>query len=197
VPAIGTYALEPTCSWVPRSWGGQLCVRLVESGELEIASNLIRTRGKPLWRLERLVRSLRAVAEHAGFPDAPGWYSDPDGRYQHEAYWDGEKWTGATRRPATAGVLFESRPDLRLVAQVLLGVLGFSVAPLLVVNGLVSVIGFFGEPTDFRRAFNPPTLFGLILVAWTFLGITKPTPMRYFPPTVGSLALIVWFFFIY
>ena len=30
-------------------------------------------------------------------PTKPGWYNDPDGRYSHQAYWNGEKWTGATR----------------------------------------------------------------------------------------------------
>lgn len=137
------------------------------------------------------------MANQSGLPDAPGWYSDPDGMYRHEAFWDGEKWTGETRPAARPGVLFESRPDLRLVAQVLLGVLGFSVGPLLVVNGLFSVIGLFGEPNDFRRAFSLPTLIGLTLGVWTVLGITKPTPLRYIPPLVGSIALIVWFFFIY
>lgn len=27
----------------------------------------------------------------------PGWYSDPVGAAQHQAYWDGEGWTGQTR----------------------------------------------------------------------------------------------------
>lgn len=30
-------------------------------------------------------------------PVEPGWYEDPSGEATHEAYWDGEKWTGATR----------------------------------------------------------------------------------------------------
>jgi hypothetical protein len=32
---------------------------------------------------------------------APGWYSDPEGVHTHQAYWDGEKWTGATRPQPT------------------------------------------------------------------------------------------------
>ncbi len=28
----------------------------------------------------------------------PGWYSDPSGKLSHEAYWDGEKWSGDTRK---------------------------------------------------------------------------------------------------
>ena len=34
----------------------------------------------------------------------PGWYYDPTGVASHQAYWDGEKWTGATRPgPAQIG----------------------------------------------------------------------------------------------
>ena len=32
-------------------------------------------------------------------PQRPGWYDDPDGVYEHQAYWDGIKWTGRTREP--------------------------------------------------------------------------------------------------
>ena len=27
----------------------------------------------------------------------PGWYDDPNRVYEHQAYWNGEKWTGKTR----------------------------------------------------------------------------------------------------
>ncbi len=30
-------------------------------------------------------------------PQNPGWYIDPEGKLPHQAYWDGEKWTGETR----------------------------------------------------------------------------------------------------
>ena len=33
-------------------------------------------------------------------PDGPttsGWYNDPSGRATHQAWWDGTRWTGATR----------------------------------------------------------------------------------------------------
>ncbi len=30
-------------------------------------------------------------------PTEPGWYNDPGGVYRHQAYWDAERWTGATR----------------------------------------------------------------------------------------------------
>ena len=31
-------------------------------------------------------------------PTTPGWYNDPQGVYPLQAYWDGERWTGRTRR---------------------------------------------------------------------------------------------------
>jgi hypothetical protein len=39
------------------------------------------------------------TATPRGQPTEPGWYSDPEGVRSHQAYWDGEKWTGETRRP--------------------------------------------------------------------------------------------------
>lgn len=52
-------------------------------------------------------------------PTEPGWYNDPEGRYSHQAYWDGEAWTGATReRPEYANRLI---PLLVLVLVLGLG----------------------------------------------------------------------------
>lgn len=31
-------------------------------------------------------------------PRKPGWYNDPEGVHEHQAYWDGEQWTGRTRK---------------------------------------------------------------------------------------------------
>jgi hypothetical protein len=78
---------------------------------------------------------------------------------------------------------------------VLLGIIGFFVGFSLLVTGLVSIIGFFGESNDLSRAFNLSTLAGLTLLVWTYLGITRPTPLRYIPPALGSLAVIAWFVF--
>ena len=36
-------------------------------------------------------------------PTSPGWYNDPQGVHTHQAYWDGENWTQATRPGSTAG----------------------------------------------------------------------------------------------
>ena len=30
-------------------------------------------------------------------PDRPGWYDDPGSGFAKQAFWDGQKWTGATR----------------------------------------------------------------------------------------------------
>jgi hypothetical protein len=30
-------------------------------------------------------------------PTVPGWYHDPSGVATHQAWWDGQRWTGATR----------------------------------------------------------------------------------------------------
>lgn len=55
------------------------------------------------------------ICPHCGYPftpgeaqtntsSSPGWYKDPSGEAVHEAYWDGEKWTGETRRPGAPDV---------------------------------------------------------------------------------------------
>lgn len=54
-------------------------------------------------------------------PSAPGWYRDPDGVYEHEAYWDGERWTGATRHSARAESRRATRQTLLIIVSVLLG----------------------------------------------------------------------------
>jgi hypothetical protein len=35
-------------------------------------------------------------------PTEPGWYNDPSGKDSHQAYWDGQQWTGATRSGSSA-----------------------------------------------------------------------------------------------
>ena len=89
--------------------------------------------------------------------------------------------------------LFEDWPGVRLALQVLLGVFGFPVGFALLANGLWSGFGPFNGPDD--SAFNLSTLAGLTMLIWTYLGIRKPTPLRYLPPAVGSIALVVWFFY--
>jgi hypothetical protein len=37
------------------------------------------------------------AAPRGVMPTTPGWYHDPEGRSAHQAWWDGTRWTGATR----------------------------------------------------------------------------------------------------
>lgn len=54
-------------------------------------------------------------------PDRPGWYRDPDGVFEHEAYWDGTNWTGATRAPLTAGAKRATRRSVGTILFILVG----------------------------------------------------------------------------
>lgn len=76
-------------------------------------------------------------------PGEAGWYTDPDGNYQHQQYWDGERWTGDYRRdPATfpqqrgrAGVV------IWLVAIVGGFLAGIAVVALLMYTGITATLG--------------------------------------------------------
>ena len=87
-------------------------------------------------------------------PTDPGWYYDPEGRYSHQAYWDGERWTGATRRPpddaavwgwtligffAGMGFLFVLRADDREISILIADSVLFGVS--LLCLGWASVYG--------------------------------------------------------
>jgi hypothetical protein len=47
--------------------------------------------------LDSLSSPTAAVVKSAVMPTLPGWYHDPSGRATHQAWWDGDQWTGATR----------------------------------------------------------------------------------------------------
>ncbi|MGA7098597.1 MAG: DUF2510 domain-containing protein, partial [Acidimicrobiia bacterium] len=74
-------------------------------------------------------------------PTAPGWYNDPTGKATHQAYWDGEKWTGATRdgssaSPAAMPPVATSQPGrsgcfwivIAVIVLIVLGAIGALVA---------------------------------------------------------------------
>jgi hypothetical protein len=43
-------------------------------------------------------------------PQKPGWYSDPEGNQPYEAFWDGQRWSGATRpKPMSGPVIGKTR----------------------------------------------------------------------------------------
>ena len=74
----------------------------------------------------------------------PGWYNDPDGEYSHQAYWDGEKWTGDTRRsPDQAGAPAKTTSKLNLPTGGK-GCLFWSVIGLIV----IVVVGAIGMAID-------------------------------------------------
>lgn len=43
------------------------------------------------------VPDTRPVEPPVELPVEPGWYKDPTGEFSHQAYWDGEQWTGEVR----------------------------------------------------------------------------------------------------
>lgn len=102
----------------------------------------------------------RAASEVNGFrdptPTVPGWYYDPEGRFSHQAYWDGENWTGAIRLPHQ--VPTEKKPHrLRIVGWSALGM-----------GAASSVFGFFlmvAGGTGTASGLNSFTMGG----AWLFL----------------------------
>lgn len=56
-----------------------------------------------------------------------GWYDDPGGVHQHQAYWDGEKWTGAIRPagpPEARKPLYRRTWFILVAAVFFLGMLG-------------------------------------------------------------------------
>lgn len=74
-------------------------------------------------------------------PTAPGWYNDPTGKATHQAYWDGDKWTGATRdgptsSPAGIPPVASSQPGrsgcfwivIAVIILIVLGAIGALVA---------------------------------------------------------------------
>lgn len=52
-------------------------------------------------RLKKELMDEIGATSSSGAPTSPGWYNDPSGNASHQAYWDGEKWTGATRPDPT------------------------------------------------------------------------------------------------
>lgn len=77
-----------------------------------------------------------------------GWYNDPEGRHHHQAYWDGEKWTGATQpgtSPSTGQQEFITTTNKKRSKTIWL-VLGV----LFVLGGIGIVSAYFGPGSDCR-----------------------------------------------
>ncbi len=84
---------------------------------------------------------LLADMSNESLPTAPGWYNDPSGQMSHQAYWDGQQWTGETRpsrsaeAPSTGQVAARSLPSPSKSSK------GFSIGKVLLYGflGLVAV----------------------------------------------------------
>ena len=44
-----------------------------------------------------LISEMESPPEEPAQERPPGWYNDPEGKATHQAYWDGDSWTGETR----------------------------------------------------------------------------------------------------
>lgn len=120
---------------------------------------------------ERLKEDLMAETAEPENPmegKPPGWYSDPSGKAQHQAYWDGEKWTGETRTEFQARVA-EAKPrvktereraDSRRNRRVLLVVVALIVVAVVAANafeldsGPPQVDEYIGEYGGERLVYN-------------------------------------------
>jgi len=71
----------------------------------------------------------------------PGWYNDPSGQASHQAYWDGQQWTGATR-PGVSAAAASGVPAASAARTPPTGPTskGFSVGKLLL-YGLLGLVG--------------------------------------------------------
>lgn len=66
----------------------------------------------------------------------PGWYKDPDGLATHQAWWDGEKWTGVVRDSLTRRVTSPDRKPNSTKRSVLIAI-GISLVIIVVYYSLV------------------------------------------------------------
>lgn len=86
-------------------------------------------------------------------PTIPGWYYDPSGSATHQAYWDGGKWTGATRPdPRRFPDAMPPRPRTNrwVIVAIIIGVAVFATAVALVAiyladQGFADALGVAGR----------------------------------------------------
>ena len=110
-----------------------------------------------------------------GSPRSPGWYYDPEGRYSHQAYWDGETWTGAIRL----------RSNQVTGAWFVFGLIGGVVAA-------TAVIRFLPEDGKFAFPIYEAVAFGLGLMGlgWaSVIGHLGSRAVRYLLASLVGLAV--------
>lgn len=74
--------------------------------------------------------------------------------------------------------------------RALLGLAGFSVGKFWLGIGLLPAVNIFEAPLINLGDIDAlPAVGGAVLVVWTFLGLTKATPLRFIPPAVVSFPL--------
>ena len=124
----------------------------------------------------------QAVRRWANESDPPGWYRDPSGVQSHEAYWDGARWTGATRPPggresqklSWIDVLFRYKGRISVGVYWLAYVIAWVVAALL-------ILPFWGELDAVDPGDSPSagaTLVTLVAGVWLFWTFTALAAKR-------------------
>ncbi len=90
----------------------------------------------------------------------PGWYNDPDGVHEHQAYWDGTKWTGDTRSQPRRGLLLAATASsaVTIAIVVVLFNLGCDLIGLFALLGVGAVSGVASALLSTRlvRSTYPP-----------------------------------------
>ena len=133
-------------------------------------------------------------------PTIPDWYQDPAGRFTHQAYWDGERWTGEVRTGSTVPRTFAVGLAVIFGALSLLIVSGMSgaagdnsliwaglVAFALLVLGIVilirALIGAISTATRKRKPIDSDSTLGIP---------SDPEPMPGYYSDIGDPAIERW-----
>lgn len=74
--------------------------------------------------------------------------------------------------------------------RVLLGIAGLNVGVFWLGLGLLPVIDIWGKSfINLGQVSWVPTLGGAVMLVWTFLGVLKPTPLRFFIPAIVAFPI--------
>lgn len=114
-------------------------------------------------------------------PGEAGWYTDPDGNYQHQQYWDGERWTGDYRRdPATLPERRGWRQAVRTWIVTIVAIVGGFLA------GIAAVVVFSQLSSGAALGPTVAPIRGLVhLGTWALVGVFIYRVGRQFMRTNG------------